>query len=241
MSKVRTLVVDDEAELRKSLRDELLMDGWDVDDAEDGLMALQKMEKQNFDVVIADVRMPNLDGWSLLRKVRTKDLKTIFVIMSAYADTPPWEAYALGADAFFGKPFRISDLEELMRRMSLPMLDRWGDAERQQARWELSDHIDVDVSKHPENFSLGRGGMFISGETQSVRKGGILSFRVTTADLVLEGIGKVRWKRGTQEEGLAPGLGVEFLYLHDSCRSMITQAIAKSKEKAFIPRGTLLK
>jgi CheY-like chemotaxis protein len=233
------LIVDDEADLRKALRDELAIDGWSVEEAEDGIVALQQLEKQPFEVVVCDIRMPNLDGWSLLRQVREKDLKTIFVIMSAYADIPLWEPYALGADALVGKPFRISELEDLIRRMRLPTLERWGDAEPHEARWEVADHIEVDVSKHPENFSLGRGGMFVSVEMPGIRRGGITSFRVTTPEWVLEGIGKVRWKRGADKEGLAPGLGVEFLYLNDSCRSRITQAIAKSKEKAFIPRGTI--
>jgi CheY-like chemotaxis protein len=241
MEYAKTLIVDDEDDVRKSLHDELVMDGWDVVEARDGLAALQHLEKQDFDVVVSDVRMPNLDGWGLLRQVREKDLETIFVIMSAYADIPPWEPYALGADAIFGKPFRISDLEELIKRMRLPMLERWGDAERQKAAWEITDHMEVDVTRYPENFSLGRGGMFLDRKMPNIRKGGIMSFRVTTPEFVLEGIGKVRWTRGTNKEGLAPGLGVEFLYLNDSHRGRVVQAIAKSKERAFIPRGSLAK
>ncbi len=239
MGKARALIVDDEADLREALREELIIDQWDVDEAVDGLDALQKLEKENYDVVITDVRMPNIDGWSLLRTIRTTNLQTIVVIMSAYADTPPWEAYALGADGFFGKPFRISDLEELVRSMRLPMPERWGDIERKQAGWQPTDQIDVDCSKHPENFSLGRGGMFVGIEMQGIRKGSIVSFRVTTRDLVLEGVGKVRWKRTASEGDLAPGLGVEFLYLNESCRSRVSLAIGKSQERSFIPKGSL--
>lgn len=241
MGPLKTLIVDDEVELRKSLREELVATGWDVDEAEDGLAALGRLATESFNVVVCDVRMPNLDGWSLLRQTRDKDLKTIFVIMSAYADIPSWEPYALGADAVFGKPFRIHELEEFVKRMVLPMAERWGDAERERAGWEITDHIEVDVTQDPGNFSFGRGGMFLNTELLHIRKGGILSFCVTTPEFVLEGIGRVRWKRGTNATGLAPGLGVEFLYLKDSQRSPIIQAIAKSKEKAFIPRGALRK
>lgn len=239
MEQLKILIVDDEAELRKSLREELVVTGWTVEEAEDGLAALRRLVTENFDVVVCDVRMPNLDGWNLLRQVREKDLKTVFVIMSAYSDIPSWEPYALGADAVFGKPFRILELEEFIKRMMLPMAERWGAAERQRMKWEITDHIEVDVSQDLEKFSFGRGGMFLNTEQLNIRKGGILSFLITTPEFVLEGLGKVRWKRGANAEGLAPGLGVEFLYLKDSRHSPIIQAIAKSKEKASIPRGAL--
>lgn len=237
MNQPRALIVDDEIDLREAICDELRDENWLVESAGDGQLALAKLKEEQFDVIISDIRMPKVDGLNLLRSVRKTDANIVFVLMSAYADIPIWEGYAQGANAFFGKPFRIQELEDLLGRMRLPIQQRWGEAEKNRWQWPVVNHIELNVGKSFENFSLGRGGMFVDPGVHSVRNGQILSFCVKTSNFPLEGLGKVLWKRGPGEDGLAPGLGVEFLFLEESCRGIVTEAIEKSRERAFVPRG----
>lgn len=238
MSQRRALVVDDEPELREAICDELSLENWQVEDAADGQAALEKMQASRFDVIISDIRMPRVDGLQLLQKIRSGNSQIIFILMSAYADIPIWESYANGAQAFFGKPFRIQDLEDLLVRMELPPEKRWSEAEKIRWQWQAVNHIEASATAG-ENFSLGSGGMFLDPGAHNVRKGQIISFHIKTSALLLKGMGRVLWKRGAGEGGMAPGLGIEFLFLEESCRQQVAQAIEKSQEKAFVPRGSL--
>jgi len=107
----RILVVDDEAGLREALTAILSRAGHTVETQPDGVSALQLLEKDDtFDLLVADLRMPGMDGLELLRKVREKHPEIDFVAMTAY-DT--WEtavqAMRLGAYNYLRKPFRDND------------------------------------------------------------------------------------------------------------------------------------
>jgi hypothetical protein len=88
-------------------------------------------------------------------------------------------------------------------------------------------------------FSLGRGGIFIASPVQDMVKGRLVSFSVKAPGISLEGIGKILWTRGANDAKLLPGVGVEFLYLDSPCREIIVKAILSSKEKAYIPKGSI--
>lgn len=239
MSPYRALLVDDEEELRETLREELSSENWSVNEARDGQEALDLLRDRHYDIIVSDIRMPKVDGLQLLTQLRARDRHVTFVLMSAYADIPYWEGYALGADAFFGKPFRIQELEDLLDRVKKPKELRWMDIENTRKTWKISQHVVVEYRPQSHNFSIGRGGMFIDPGTNSVRKGQLLSFQVNLPKFILEGIGKVLWRRGPGEGGLAAGIGVEFLYLEEPGRSLIIDSIEQSEEKSYIPRGAL--
>lgn len=239
MTQFRVLLVDDENDLIDTLREELSYKGWLTDLANDGLMGLEIFKQKKFDIVISDVRMPKADGIQLLTAVRAIDRKVPFVLMSAFADIPFWEGYALGANAFVGKPFRIDILLDLLERLKIPLEQQWMDRENIWKGAKPIQHIVMDGKVNTEIFSLGRGGMFINPGSNSLLKGQLLSFLITTPRFVLEGIGKVLWRRGGGTKGLGPGLGVEFLYLKEPGRSLIAGIIEQSSEKAYIPRGEM--
>ena len=66
----RILIVDDEADIREVVREYAEINGYVADEAEDGMIALQKIREQRYDLVIVDVMMPRLDGFSLCREIR---------------------------------------------------------------------------------------------------------------------------------------------------------------------------
>jgi len=110
------LVVDDDKKIRVLLLDTLSALGYKTIGAEDGEEALALLEKQKPDVVISDIKMPKLNGLSLLRNIKDKDPKIPVLIITGYNFTyTKDQALDSGADGFLAKPFRISKIEELMQ------------------------------------------------------------------------------------------------------------------------------
>ena len=106
------LIVDDNADMREYLR-RLLSKQWRVDAASDGAVALERIERQLPDLVIADVMMPTLDGFGLLRAMRTDSRYSAVPVMllSARAgEEASAEALAAGADDYVIKPFSAREL-----------------------------------------------------------------------------------------------------------------------------------
>ena len=105
MPKARILVIDDEAEIRRSVRMILEYEGYDVEEAEDGSSGLEKGRKGGFDLVLCDIKMPRMDGMETLRRLRQKsDLPVIF-LTSKDEEIDELFGLKMGADDFIRKPF----------------------------------------------------------------------------------------------------------------------------------------
>ena len=87
MSNNHILVVDDNQGIRRLLYDFLTQEGFDVNEASDGLMALQLVLEEKPRLVLLDMRMPGLSGMETLSKLKDLAPETIVVAMSAYTDT----------------------------------------------------------------------------------------------------------------------------------------------------------
>lgn len=103
--KGRILIVDDERNVRLNYRVTLETEGFDVVEAPDGTAALSALAEANFDLVILDMRMPEMGGLELLETMRQKSIQTPAVIITAYGDIPhAVRAIKLGAIDFLEKP-----------------------------------------------------------------------------------------------------------------------------------------
>jgi heterodisulfide reductase subunit A2 len=110
------LVVDDEAIVRESIRDWLKDSGYQVSVAESGEEALKLIEKQNFGVMILDLRLPGMDGIAVLKKVKVLKPNIKTIVITAYPTTlTQEEASKLGAIDYLVKPVFPDKLEELIR------------------------------------------------------------------------------------------------------------------------------
>ena len=116
MKKAHILVVDDEVGIRDLLTDALSMGDYDVTTAEDGQKAINLLRTQKFDLIIADINMPILDGYSMLERIRGADDQTPVLILTARNDRKDVATgLRIGADDYVLKPF---GLEELMLRVA---------------------------------------------------------------------------------------------------------------------------
>jgi two-component system response regulator HydG len=115
--KPRALVVDDDAGVRFTLRDVLEASGLEVDEAADGAAGLARLARDRFDLVITDLRMPELDGLELLRRVgQGPSAPRVIVITAHGSERHAVEAMKAGAYDYFRKPFEIDQLMGVVRR-----------------------------------------------------------------------------------------------------------------------------
>lgn len=104
----RVLVVDDEASIRELLSKTLSMAEYDVDTAPDGRAAVERLRLGRYDLLIADLKMPGLDGLALIREAkRLKSDLPVIIITGFSSESNAIEAVNLGVAGYLTKPFRV--------------------------------------------------------------------------------------------------------------------------------------
>jgi two-component system nitrogen regulation response regulator NtrX len=112
----KILLIDDEKSIRRSLREILEFEKYQVEEAEDGLIGLSKIAAESFDVVLCDVKMPKLDGLELLQKLASEGNETPLVMMSGHGNIETAvEAVKKGAYDFLTKPVDLNRLLVTLR------------------------------------------------------------------------------------------------------------------------------
>jgi two-component system nitrogen regulation response regulator NtrX len=107
----KILLIDDEKSIRRSLREILEFEKYQVDEAEDGLIGFNKLIAEQFDVVLCDVKMPKMDGLELLQKVSEQGKETPLIMMSGHGNIETAvEAVKKGAYDFLTKPIDLNRL-----------------------------------------------------------------------------------------------------------------------------------
>ena len=124
--KIKILVVDDEPSIRESLSGWLRQDGFEVDTAADGSAALKMTQANRYDIMLIDVKMPEMDGLTLLKKLKEQEPELAVVMMTAHgAIQDAVDAMRLGAYDYLLKPFDLEELsltvDKLVRLQTLAM------------------------------------------------------------------------------------------------------------------------
>lgn len=111
----RVLIAEDEKNLRDGIKLNLELEGYEVEEAKDGLEAIKKFESQRFNLVVLDVMMPEINGFEVCEKIRLTDSETPILFLTAKdAGKDKIDGLKLGADDYLTKPF---NLEELLLRI----------------------------------------------------------------------------------------------------------------------------
>ncbi len=114
MSKLQILVVDDEWNMRNLLRIYLMKEGFEVKEASSGMEALTMIDQHEFDLVLLDVMMPDMDGWQVLKVIRAKSNVGVLMLTARSETKDKVYGLGMGADDYLTKPF---EPEELIARV----------------------------------------------------------------------------------------------------------------------------
>lgn len=116
--KKRILVVDDEKNIRLTVQHSLIAADYEVETASNGLEGLQKFRAGHFDLILMDLRMPQINGIEMLREIREQDQKAAAIVITAYLTIETLlEAFSLGVSDYIRKPFSPNDVRETVRRV----------------------------------------------------------------------------------------------------------------------------
>lgn len=129
VEKKRILVIEDEVHIADGIRLNLSIQGYRVDVATDGITGLDKWRSWKPDLIVLDIMLPMIDGFSILKTIRREDERIPVLILSARGDTKDKvRGLRYGADDYIAKPF---DLEEFLLRINrLIKKKRWYDSDR---------------------------------------------------------------------------------------------------------------
>jgi len=114
---IKILIADDDKNLRRVLLNELSGDGFDTEEAENGIEAMDLVEKDEYDVLVLDLSMPGLNGMDVLKRIKTLEIPTEVIILTGHATVPTAiEAMKLSAYDFLTKPFKVEELKAIAKK-----------------------------------------------------------------------------------------------------------------------------
>lgn len=115
------LVVDDEAKIRDFVRKYALFEGHTVEEAENGMDALQRFREHVFDIILMDVMMPELDGFSVVKEIRKTSAVPVIMLSARGEEYDRIHGFEAGVDDYVVKPFSPKELmmriEAVMKRV----------------------------------------------------------------------------------------------------------------------------
>jgi len=151
---MRILLVEDNRDILANLADYLELKGYSIDCAQDGLAGLQLATSQHYDLIVLDVMLPGLDGYSLCRRLREEARSSVPVIMLTARDQldDRLQGFQSGADDYLLKPFALS---ELAARIEAVLRRSRGGAQRLLQVGDLSYDLDtLEVSRAGRRLKL---------------------------------------------------------------------------------------
>jgi len=115
---INILIVDDDSSLRDMLSIVLKKEGFIIHTAENGKNALKFLKKNTVNLIISDIKMPDISGIELLKKIKTINEDLPFILITAFSSTnDAIEAMKLGADDYITKPFNIDELKIIINKI----------------------------------------------------------------------------------------------------------------------------
>ena len=117
MDRHTILLVDDDKEFRKAMKKMFENSGYTAVIAADGNEALDALSKEDFDLVISDLRMPNLNGIELMEELQRRGLEIPIVFLTAFGEVESYmDLMNLGAFEYLNKPVKSKEILEVVRR-----------------------------------------------------------------------------------------------------------------------------
>jgi DNA-binding response OmpR family regulator len=134
------LIVDDEQKIREVIREYAEFNGFEVSEAEDGMEAVTMCRDQDYDIIIMDVMMPRLDGFSAVKEIRKEKEIPVIMLSARSEEYDKLFGFELGIDDYMVKPFSP---KELMARVNV-VLTRRAPAEKETETMEF-DGLTINI------------------------------------------------------------------------------------------------
>lgn len=103
-------IVDDEEKIRALIKKYALFEGYEVKEAENGMQAIEMCQRENFDLVIMDIMMPELDGFSACKKIREFSEVPVIMLSARGEEYDKIHGFEIGVDDYMVKPFSPKEL-----------------------------------------------------------------------------------------------------------------------------------
>lgn len=167
------LIVDDEQRMRKLIKDFLLAKGFSILEAENGEKALEVFEenKNKINLILLDVMMPKLDGWSVLRQIRQESKVPIIMLTARGEEQDELFGFELGVDEYISKPFSpkilVARVEAILKRTNQDIK-------------EVKDYGGIEIDREGRNVKV--DGKIIE---LSLREYELLSYLVENENIAL--------------------------------------------------------
>ena len=115
----KILIVDDEKTMCAMIAKFLRSSGYDCESTNDSVMGLRMLDKEKFDIVISDIKMPHMDGLKLLGRIRERHPEADVIMITGFADDYSYsDIIKAGAADFIEKPFNLAELKAKIERVS---------------------------------------------------------------------------------------------------------------------------
>jgi DNA-binding response OmpR family regulator len=142
IEKKRVLVVEDENHIAEGLKLNLELKGYTVRIAPDGIAALQDWKEWQPDLIVLDIMLPGIDGFSVLRNIRLEDKRLPILILSAKGDSEDKvKGFSHGVDDYLSKPFNLEEFLLRVERLLFRALRYEGEGAKNEANLWLHDPI----------------------------------------------------------------------------------------------------
>jgi len=227
------LVVDDETVLLDIMGEVFEQIAGKVICVSDGAQALETLAAHRIDLIITDVRMPVMDGITLLKKVKAGgSLTPRVIVITGFADINLRQVYDLGAEALLEKPIELKDLIKAVEKSLLEPHERWN------IPLDLSGYAllnrsfpSLPAAMRENRIAFGRGGFAIEAD-QFLTEGPVTIELDFKADgYALSGHGIVRWLAHKEDQ-----MGIELTYVVEGSRARLIELTEATV--SFIPAST---
>lgn len=142
---MKLLIVDDEARIRALIAKYAAFEGYETDEAENGMQAIEKCRRNHYDLIIMDVMMPELDGFSAVREIRRQDPVPVIMLSARGEEYDRIHGFELGIDDYVVKPFSP---KELMMRVGAVLKRSNSEKEQQEPESISVGGLTVDITAH---------------------------------------------------------------------------------------------
>ena len=143
MDKKRILIVDDEKNIRNVISEYAKFDGFETVEAEDGMEAVEICRKEDFDLIIMDIMMPKLDGYSAVKEIRKTKHTPVIMLSARGEEYDKLFDFEIGVDDYVTKPFSPKELLARIRAV----IKRSAPAEQTEGRETLKfEGLEIDMS-----------------------------------------------------------------------------------------------